>query len=290
MFKASFESAGNFIKIVDALATIIDVATFKVSPTGLMLKAMDPSHVAMVDLQLSKDAFTEFNCDNELPIRINLTDLNRFMKRGAASDALELSLDQQTNKLKIKFKKGKSTRTFSLGLLTEDEEEEIPTPNIDFNAKFSLNTDELQRAIKDAQIIGDYITFIISEETLTLEASGDSGEVTIEFEEFTDPPTIKGKQSSIYSLEYLADIIKAGSVSGTVHVEFSSEMPIQFEFPLENEGKIKYFLAPRVEEEEEEEAEEKAVAKAGTKKKSQAVEEEESEEEEIEEESELDEE
>jgi proliferating cell nuclear antigen len=290
MFKASFESAGNFIKIVDALATIIDVATFKVSPTGLMLKAMDPSHVAMVDLQLSKDAFTEFNCDNELPIRINLTDLNRFMKRGAASDALELSLDQQTNKLKIKFKKGKSTRTFSLGLLTEDEEEEIPTPNIDFNAKFSLNTDELQRAIKDAQIIGDYITFIISEETLTLEASGDSGEVTIEFEEFTDPPTIKGKQSSIYSLEYLADIIKAGSVSGTVHVEFSSEMPIQFEFPLENEGKIKYFLAPRVEEEEEEEAEEKAVAKAGTKKKSRAVEEEESEEEEIEEESELDEE
>lgn len=275
MFKASFESAGNFIRIVDALATIIDVATFKVGPTGLMLKAMDPSHVAMVDLQLTKEAFTEYNCDNEIPIRINLTDLNRFMKRGAASDALELSLDQQTNKLKIKFlKKGKSTRTFSLGLLTEDEEEEIPTPNIEFNAKFSLNTDELQRAIKDAQIVGDYITFIISEETLTLEANGDSGEVTIEFEEFTERPTIKGKQSSIYSLEYLADIIKAGSVSGTVNIEFSSEMPIQFEFPLESEGKIRYFLAPRVEEEEEEEAEEKAGAKAGAKKKSSAVEEE----------------
>lgn len=275
MFKASFESAGNFIKIVDALATIIDVATFKVNPTGLMLKAMDPSHVAMVDLQLSKDAFNEFKCDNELPIRINLTDLNRFMKRGAASDTLELSLDQQTNKLKIKFKKGKSTRTFSLGLLTEDEEEEIPTPNIEFNAKFSLNTDELQRAIKDAQIVGDYITFIISEETLTLEASGDSGEVTIEFEEFTDPPIIKGKQNSIYSLEYLSDIIKASSVSGTVHIEFSTEMPIQFEFPLENEGKIRYFLAPRVEEEEEEEGEARAEAKAGTKKKGRAMEEEE---------------
>jgi len=275
MFKASFDSAGDFIKIIDALATIIDVATFKVDPTGLVLKAMDPSHVAMVDLQLGKDYFNDYNCDNELPIRINLTDLNRFMKRGAASDALELSLDQQANKLKIKFKKGKSTRTFSLGLQSEDEEEEIPTPNIDFNAKFTLNTDELQRAIKDAQIVGDYITFIISEETLTLEASGDSGEVTIEFEEFTDTPIIKGKQNSIYSLEYLSDIVKAGSVSKTVHVEFSSEMPIQFEFPLEKEGKIKYFLAPRVEEpEEEEEAEERAAAKTAAKKKSRAVDEE----------------
>ena len=289
MFKASYKSAGNFIKIVDALATMIDVATFKVSPTGLSLKAMDPSHVAMVDLQLSKDAFSDYKCDKELPIRINLTDLNRFMKRGAANDSLELSLDQQTNKLKIKFEKGKSHRTFSLGLITEDEEEESPTPNIDFNAKFSLSTDELQRAIKDAQIIGDYITFSISEEVLTLEASGDSGDVTINFEELKDKQLKKGKQNAIYSLEYLADIIKAGSVSDSVNIEFSTEMPIQFSFPIENDmGKIKYFLAPRVEEEEEE-AEKEAEAEE-EKEERPPKEKEELEEEEFEEESEPDEE
>lgn len=252
MFKASLDSAGSFIKIIDALATIIDVATIKVSKAGVSVKAMDPSHVAMVDLELPSDTFTDYKCDKTLPIRINLTDLNRFMKRGSASDTLELSLDQQRNKVKIKFKRGKSTRTFSLGLLTEDEEEETPSPKLDFNAKFSLNTDEFQRAIKDAQIVGDYITFTISEELLTLEASGDSGDVTIEVEEFTDPPDIKGKQSAMYSLEYLVDIIKAGSVSGIVNVEFSTEMPIKFEFPLDTEGKITYLLAPRVEEEEEE--------------------------------------
>ncbi len=290
MFKASYKSAGNFIKIVDALATMIDVATFKVSPAGLSLKAMDPSHVAMVDLQLSKEAFSDYKCDKELPIRINLTDLNRFMKRGAANDSLELSLDQQTNKLKIKFEKGKSHRTFSLGLITEDEEEESPTPNIDFNAKFSLGTDELQRAIKDAQIIGDYITFSISEEVLTLEASGDSGDVTINFEELKDKQLKKGKQNAIYSLEYLADIIKAGSVSDSVNIEFSTEMPIQFSFPIENDmGKIKYFLAPRVEEEEEE-AEKEAEAEEEEKEERPPKEKEELEEEEFEEESEPDEE
>lgn len=289
MFKASFASAGNFIKIVDALATMIDVATFKVAPTGLSLKAMDPSHVAMVDLQLSKGAFSDYKCDKELPIRINLTDLNRFMKRGAANDSLELSLDQQTNKLKIKFEKGKSHRTFSLGLITEDEEEESPTPTIEFNAKFSLGTDELQRAIKDAQIVGDYITFSISEEVLTLEASGDSGDVTINFEELKDKQIKKGKQSAIYSLEYLADIIKAGSVSDSVEIEFSSEMPIQFSFPIENEmGKIKYFLAPRVEEEEEEAEKEGEAEEEKVSRRSKA--EEEPEEEEVEEESEPDEE
>jgi proliferating cell nuclear antigen len=252
MFEASLESAGNLIKIIDALATIIDIATFKVSPDGLSLKAMDPSHVAMVNLEMPSSAFAKFKCDKTLPIRINLTDLNRFMKRGSAGDALELSLDQKMNKLKLKFKSGKSTRTFSLNLLTEEEEEETPTPSLDFNAKLSLNTADLQRAIKDAQIVGDFITFSLSEEVLTLEASGDSGNVTVEVEDFIERPSVKEKQSSMYSLEYLADIVKASSVSGTVNIEFSSEMPIKFEFPLGDEGKITYLLAPRVEEEEEE--------------------------------------
>lgn len=253
MFKALLESAGTFIKIVDALATIIDVATFNVSKAGLSVKAMDPSHVAMVNLELPPKAFTEFKCDKSIPIRINLTDLNRFMKRGSAGDSLELSLDQKSNKLKLRFTRPKSTRTFSLGLLSEDEEEEIPSPKLDFNAKFSLSTSDLHRAIKDAQIVGDYINFTISDDTLTLDASGDSGDVTIEVEELTEL-SIKGKQSSIYSLEYLADIIKASSVSENVSVEFSTEMPVKFEFPIieqEAEGKITYLLAPRVEEEEE---------------------------------------
>ncbi|HUY00856.1 MAG TPA: proliferating cell nuclear antigen (pcna) [Candidatus Deferrimicrobium sp.] len=252
MFEASLDSAGILIKIIDALATIIDIATFKVSSAGLTLKAMDPSHVAMVNLELPKSAFKEFKSDKTLPIRINLTDLNRFMKRGSAGDALDLSLDQKLNKLKLKFKSGKSTRTFSLNLLTEEEEEESPTPSLDFNAKLSLNTADLQRAIKDAQIVGDFITFSLTEEVLTLEASGDSGNVTIEVEDFIDRPSVKEKQSSMYSLEYLADIIKASSFAGTVNIEFSSEMPIKFEFPIDPEGKITYLLAPRVEEEEEE--------------------------------------
>ncbi len=252
MFKAAFNSAGNFIKIIDALATIIDVATFQVSESGLSMRAMDPTHVAMVNLEMPKNAFGDYKCDKSLPIRVNLTELNRFMKRGSANDALELSLDTQRNKLKLQFKKEKSTRTFSLNLVSEGDEEEPPIPNVEFNAKFSINTDEIQRAIKDAQIVGDYITFSISKESLTLEATGDSGEVTIELEDFTDVPNVQGNQSSMYSLEFLADIIKAGAVSGSVSVEFSSEMPIKFNFPLENEGKIIYFLAPRVEEEEEE--------------------------------------
>ncbi|MHA1130522.1 MAG: proliferating cell nuclear antigen (pcna) [Candidatus Helarchaeota archaeon] len=256
MFKASLSSAGSFIKIIDALATIIDTGTFKVSQDGLSLKAMDPSHVAMVNLEMPSTAFTEFQCDETLPIRVNLIDLNRFVKRGSASDELELSLDEQRNKLKIRFKKPKSTRTFSLHLVTDEEDEELPTPHIDFNAKFKMTTTELQSAIKDSQIVGEYIQFSISPDSFVMNTTGDSGDVTIEITDLLEPE-IKDEQIAIYALEFLTNIIKAGSVSEQVHIEFSTEMPIQLEFPLidpENKGasgKLIYFLAPRVEEEDE---------------------------------------
>ncbi|MHA1265709.1 MAG: proliferating cell nuclear antigen (pcna) [Candidatus Helarchaeota archaeon] len=250
MFKLTPQNPGNFIKIIDALATIIDVATLKISNDGLSVKAMDPSHVAMVDLEMPPEAFEDLKSDGTSLLRINLTDLNRFMKRGVGSETIELSLDQKQNKLKILFKKGKSRRTFKLGLITEDEEEELPNPKLDLNAKFTLDTDDFQRAIKDAQIIGDFINFTISDNVLILEASGDSGDVTIEFEDLVDLST-KGKETALYSLEYLVDIIKASSVSNTVSVEFSTEMPIKFKFQLDP-GQLTYLLAPRVETEEEE--------------------------------------
>jgi len=122
------------------------------------------------------------------------------------------------------------------------------------HAKVGVDATELQRAIKDAQIVGDYLTFTLTNEMLSLETSGDSGEVTIEIAEFTDPPKVKEKQTAIYSLEFLNDILGA-LVADKVAIEFSTEMPIHLKFDLEHNGFLRFFLAPRVEEEEKEEDE-----------------------------------
>jgi proliferating cell nuclear antigen len=42
---------------VDVVSTLIDEAKFKIDSNGISLKAVDPAHVAMIDLHLDKGAF-----------------------------------------------------------------------------------------------------------------------------------------------------------------------------------------------------------------------------------------
>ncbi|MFO1533172.1 MAG: DNA polymerase sliding clamp, partial [Thermoplasmatota archaeon] len=58
MFKAKVKS--EVLKtILDAVSTLVDEAKIQVTPDGVNLKAVDPAHVAMVDLTIGKKAFQE---------------------------------------------------------------------------------------------------------------------------------------------------------------------------------------------------------------------------------------
>lgn len=253
MFAATLSHAGQFIKVIDAISSMIDQGTFYARESGMSLKAMDPSHVAMIEMDMPPDAFAEYKCDELTPIRVDFNDLNRFVKRGSADDTVQLLIDAEKNKLKIKFKSKtkKSTRTFSLGLMAMDEEDEaVPSPKLDFKAGYELKSAVIQSAIKDAEVVGDYLGFTATEGMLTLEAKGDAGEVTIEIQEFEGTPKLEGSHKAEYSLEYLKDIAKGVGAAAKVTLSFSGEMPIQFACSLgDDTTSLTYLLAPKVEEE-----------------------------------------
>ncbi|MCA1820004.1 MAG: DNA polymerase sliding clamp, partial [Halobacteriales archaeon] len=59
MFKAKVKSE-VLVTILNAVSTLVDEAKIHVTPEGLNLKAVDPAHVAMVDLSIGKKAFVEY--------------------------------------------------------------------------------------------------------------------------------------------------------------------------------------------------------------------------------------
>jgi proliferating cell nuclear antigen len=51
-----------------------------------------------------------------------------------------------------------------------------------------------------------------------------------------------------FSLSYLSEIIKAAvATSAVATIEFSTDMPIKIDFEQEKEGKLTFYLAPRIE-------------------------------------------
>ena len=259
MFECKFHSGQFFKDLVDVISSFIEDGVLIAKPDGLELRAIEQQRVAMIDLKVSKDLCETYTCDNEVELKINFVDLGKFVARSSGTEEVNLRYIAETNKLQIKFK-GKSTRTFSIPLLEEVNCESMEGVNLTSDVEINIDTSVISQSIKDARLIGDIIDVNVQQDgEFKIIVNSDRGDLRIEFEESPTRNDADGEVIAKYSLDFLSKILKAGTLSDNVTLEFSSDNPIIFKFLINNDeanGRIVYFLAPQVDEEDEEEYEE----------------------------------
>ncbi len=249
MFKMRMANAKLLRDMITVISTLVDEATFNINPEGIKLRAMDPSRVAMIDFEWPKTIFDEYRCDAPSKMCINVSEMLKLLRRAAKEESVELALDEKTGRLKIAIK-GTYDRNFNMPTL-EAAEEEVPTPKITFNVRAKTTTHGLHQAIEDVQLVSDHVRIEIDNEKMTLRATGDLMGAVVELKKGSETLLdLETKESSkaTFSLSYLSDIIKnASATSDIATLEFSSDMPVKIDFQQPKEGKLTFYLAPRIE-------------------------------------------
>lgn len=249
MFRIRIASAKLLKDIISAISTIVDEATFVVSPNSVTLRAMDPSRVAMVDFEWPKSVFDEYSCSEALKLCINISELLKLLRRARRDESVELSIDEKTGRLRMTIR-GNYERTFHMPTL-EPIDDEVPTPKVVFNAKAEVTTEGLRQAIGDATLVSNHVRINMDDEKMTMNAEGDLMGATIQLKKDDGAilaVDVKQSSSAIFSLSYLSEIVNSASAtSEIVKLEFSTDMPIRLDFKQPQEGKLVFYLAPRIE-------------------------------------------
>ena len=247
MFELSFDNAKIFKDCIDALVTLIDEGTFNLTETGVTLRAMDPSQIAMVNLVLPKESFEKYNVSGNEKIAVNLDDLSRITARYRPGETLAIKLDDTNSRLVLTFK-GQHTRRFNLPLLdvnaTEPKE-----PKIDFDSTIKMNGSVLKEGLKDAGLVSSHVVLDANTEGFTIESTGDKGRVIIETKKGDDillEHTVNTDSKAMYPLEYLNDLLKATESGAAVSIEMKSDAPLRVHYPI-GQATVTYYLAPRIE-------------------------------------------
>jgi proliferating cell nuclear antigen len=251
VFKASVSDAKLWKNLLGAISTLIEEADFNATSDGIKLRSMDPSHVAMVDFEWQKTAFEEYTCQEPTKIRVNIASMLKLLKRVGSDEILEMLYDEKTRKLNLTLK-GKMMRKFTIPTL-DPAQEEVPTPKITFNSKVKLTTSTFRDIIDDVQAVSDNVRLETTPEKLTAAATTELSSAVIELEKASEmliELDVKEPSKATFNLNYLSEITKAGaSAAEIVTVEFSSNMPIRLEFDIPQQGRLSYYLAPRIEAE-----------------------------------------
>ncbi len=212
---------------------------------------MDPSHVAMVNLELPPEVFQEYECTQPLTIRLSLDNLIKLLKRTKSEEIIELSYNEETKKVEIIIK-NEIIKEFKIPTL-EPIEEETPTPKIVFKSKVKMTSTAFRDIIEDAHALSDSVSLEADEEKILVISESDLSSARFEVDK-KSPAIIELTSEELskasFNLTYLNDIIKAGAgASEVINFEFSKDMPLRLEFPLPQSGTLTYYLAPRIEAE-----------------------------------------
>ncbi len=234
--------------VASAISTLLEEATFEATSEGISFRGMDPSHVALIDIDWPNAAFEEYECDSELRFGVRIDELSKLLKRASKDDNIEVSIsDDNMFTLKISNSYHKKYKIH----LIDATSSTTPVPKLSFNTKIGLSIQAFKEILEDVEVVADYVTIDANDNKVTFYGKGDLGEAAITLEEGNerlDSLEIKEDSKATYSLEYLSSITKAiGSSADELIIEFSTAMPIRLEFRATKIGKIYFYLAPRVE-------------------------------------------
>src|SRR3989304_5140513 len=88
MFEAKVK-AEVLKEVVDVVSTLVDEAKFNIGKDAVTVKAVDPAHVAMVDLSLDRAAFDGYKAD-EGELGIDMDKMKEILRLAKSGDVISL--------------------------------------------------------------------------------------------------------------------------------------------------------------------------------------------------------
>ena len=94
-------------ELVDVVSTTVDETKITASKTGISIKAVDPAHVAMIELTLTKGGFEEFKAD-DVTLGVDMDKIKEVLRLAKPGEMIQIEHDEERNRLV--FKVGKCSK------------------------------------------------------------------------------------------------------------------------------------------------------------------------------------
>jgi proliferating cell nuclear antigen len=250
MFYAKTATSVEWKAVASAIKTLVEEATFDATNEALTFRAMDPSHVALVDLHWPNSSWVKYECDKPFKFSLRVEDLVKLIGRSDTKDSVEISSTEE-DAVAVRFTNGYK-REFTIHLI-ESSMGTAPLPKLEFTTKVTLTKTIFEKVLSDISVVSDQVTIQAAKEKLSFSGKSDIGKAAIDLQK-NDADVLDLKSDAddkaTYSIDYLLNFMKSiGSVVDTLTCEFASKKPIRIEAKLNDQGtRLVFFLAPRVSE------------------------------------------
>ncbi len=232
-------------EMVEVISTLVSEVKLGISKDGIDVKAVDPSHVAMLVLKLNKNAYEEFTGE-PTEIGVDVEKMKEVLRLCKPGDILDLQYDGGKNRLVLHV--GKVTR--HMAVIDPAGITDPKVPNVTPPGVAVVRTEELRQGIRGSESISDHVTITLQPESFTMHSEGETDRVDLQLpKENLKRLEAKEPVKSMYPLDFFSNMVKSITSSEEVTLHVGNEYPLKIEFQVAGgKGEGRFLLAPRVEE------------------------------------------
>ncbi len=248
MFKARIK-ADNLKEFIGTVGSLVDEAKLNISEEGLQIKAVDPSHVAMIEANLVKSAFDSYEAKS-MEMGLDIDKFKNVLTVASKDDMVELEMDDKLNRLVVNI--GNLTR--AMPLLDTSGMPDPKVPSLDLPASVSVAVGEIGQGLKASKSVSDHIALSTTKDSFRLVCEGDnqnSVDVSLGKDQLEKLDSAEDA-TSLFSLEYFALMVNSLPSDRILHINLGNDLPVKIDADLAvddmtgAQGNVKFLLAPRI--------------------------------------------
>ena len=231
-----------FKHIVDAIKDLSHEANLDFTEKGLCVQSMDSAHISLCSMLMRTGLFKKFQCPEPISLGINLRTLAMVLN-GIHG---ELRMKSDGNKLQLRVVKLDGIADYTLNLMDIDCEN-LGLPDTEYQCTCILPSNTFGKVVKDLHNFSDTCSLKINQD-LCLSVAGDLGNVSWKSGDDCKCSILSEIDAIVLSVRYLCFFSKASSISNKVIISVSQDMPICLTYPIKDQGYLRFYLAPKMNE------------------------------------------
>lgn len=259
MLEGKFDEASLLKKIVDSIKDCVKLCNFNCTEHGITVQAVDDSRVLLVSLLVGQSAFSEYRCDRDITLGIDLESFSKIIKCGNNEDYLTLLAEDSPDSVLTIFEDKTKDRVseYSLKLMDIDSEF-LRIDDMDYDSVINMPASEFSKIVRDLKNLSESLNIIVTKDSVKFTSEGESGSGSVVLKPYSDIDkpdqnvsiNLEHPVDLTFGLKYLSDIIKASSLSGSITIKLADKTPALFEYKLDAGGYLRFYLAPKFDEED----------------------------------------
>lgn len=244
------ERLNLFRKIIDSLSEIVDQMEIKCSDSGLNIQVMDSMHVALADVFLSRDTFSNYRCDRDVELGIPIKHFLTVLKGISLEEKSILRFSCEDNPQSLKILHLLPDSQFEVDItLYQIGSENYTVPEMEYDTVVKMPSEQFRSISKLVGSFGEYIRFECNKDSISFKQTGDLIKNSMNLKPNQDTVFIECKTpvNLEIAMKYVNLINKIVSLSNEIVLNMGSASPLFFEVKINEIGRVKFYVAPKVE-------------------------------------------